>query len=245
MQSTPTLKDTDPHDVFAIEIAAGRACRKGAADGPRTGRRRYAAGRTRRRCKSRQHAAGSSRASDFGRRAKPAGRTDVSAADAREIPLENIRPGEINVSGLKLPGATADGQMGEARGHGAIGPVRRHGRSRLAALWRSGHGDGRRVGAAFRAGCIALGTKPAVAEQPGAPAAESRRNRSGRRATAGSGCGGANAARARRYVLRPHLPRRSTQLQSMAQDLATMGQQVEELKTTIAQLKASPGPNGA
>ena len=34
-------------------------------------------------------------------------------------------------------------------------------------------------------------------------------------------------------------------MQSMAQDLATMGQQVEELKATIAQLKAEPGPNGA
>ena len=63
MQSTPTLKDTDPHDVFAIESLLHAHAEKApplahdpaAAGGPR-------------------------RATDFSRRANLAGRTDVSCA---------------------------------------------------------------------------------------------------------------------------------------------------------------------
>ena len=98
MQSTPTLKDTDPHDVFAIEslLAAHAEKAPPLAHDPAT----------------------PSVAPQIHVAAKP--QVDVAppisvsapipqveptfrAPDVRDIPVENVRPSEIKVDGLKPP----------------------------------------------------------------------------------------------------------------------------------------------
>ena len=160
MQSTPTLKDTDPHDVFAIETLLHAHAEKAPplAHDPAA--------------PSASGAGGPRCAPDFGRRAFPAGRTDVSRPRCARYPAREYQAKRDQGGWSQASRRTANGQMDETRDHGAARPVRRHGCRRLAALWRSGHGDGLRVGAALRAGCIAFGSKPAVAEQPSAPAVE-------------------------------------------------------------------------
>ena len=116
-----------------------------------------------------------------------------------------------------------------------------------AAAWQH-YGDQAKAMAAewappFVLAALPSATRPAVAEQPSAPATEAAATD---QAAAQPAAAAAPAQpEPRRHRRGRSFQRNRAQLQSMAQDLATMGQQVEELKTTIAQLKARPGPNGA
>ena len=85
-------------------------------------------------------------------------------------------------------------------------------------------------------------TRPAAAEQPAAPAVDAA---APDQAAAQQPAQAATPEQAAPTVIAAAAPAESGQLQSMAQDLAAMGKQVEELKATIAQLKARPGADGA
>ena len=157
MQSTPTLKDTDPHDVFAIETLLHAHAEKAPplAHDPAAPP-----------AAPQVHVAPPISVGAPIPQVEPTFRDP----DVRDIQVENVRPSEIKVDGLKPLGEQPMSKWVEARDHGAARPVRRHGCRRLAALWRSGQGDGRRVGAALRAGCIAFGNQACrrgAAERPG------------------------------------------------------------------------------
>ena len=223
MQSTPTPKDTDPHDVFAIETLLHAHAEKApplAHDPPHPPAPQV-------------HIAPQISVSAPIPQIEPTFRDP----DVRDIQVENVRPSEIKVDGLKPPGERPMGKWTKRVIMAAARPVRRHGCRRLAALWRSGQGDGRRVGAALRAGCIAFGN------QTCRPRATERVRHRGRRN--GSGCRATGDSSRTRLSPNPPPPprllfqRSRAQLQSMAQDLAAMNQQVQELKATIAQLRAS------
>ena len=124
MQSTPTLKDTDPHDVFAIETLLHAHAEKAPplAHDP-------AAPPRRRKCTSRRRF----------RSGAPIPQVEPTfrATDMRDIQVENVRPTRSRWMTSSLSANGLARQMDEARGHGAARPVRRHRRRRLAALWRS------------------------------------------------------------------------------------------------------------
>ena len=248
MQSTPTLKDTDPHDVFAIESLLAAHAEKAPPLAHEPAAFPVA---------PQVHLAANPQVQVA---AKPqvqgAGQPQVQVAppisvgapnpqleppfpspDARDIPLEHIRPGEINVSGLKLPGERPTAKWVKRVVMALLGLCG----ALAAAAWQH-YGEQATAMAAewappFVLAALPSAAKPAIAEQPSAPTAE----------TAASNQGDVQPPAA--VAAAPTQPEpvttaaapaaEPTQLQSMARDLATMGQQVEELKTTIAQLRAS------
>lgn len=226
MQSTPTLKDTDPHDVFAIEsLLAAHAVKSPPV----------------------AHEPAAFPVAPQVQVAPPisVGAPNLQveppfpASDALDIPLETIRPGVINVSGLKLPGEQPTAKWVKRVVLALLGLCG----ALAAAAWQH-YGDQATAMAAewappFVLAALPSAAKPAMAEQPSAPTAE----------TAASNQAAVQQPEA--VAAPPTQPEpaitaavvapaaESTQLQSMARDLAAMGQQVEELKTTIAQLRAS------
>ncbi|MEH2547116.1 chemotaxis protein histidine kinase CheA [Bradyrhizobium sp. AZCC 2262] len=226
MQSTPTLKDTDPHDVFAIEslLAAHAEKTPPLAHDPAAPS-----------VAPQVHVAPPISASA----AIPQLEPTFGAPDVGDIQVENVRPGEIKVDGLKPLGEPATAKWVKRVVMGLLGLCG----AMAAAAWQH-YGDQAKAVAAewappFVLAALPSTTTPPVAEQPNAPANEA--------ATTDPAVAQPAAAAA------PTQPEpvvatataaaapsaESTQVQSMAQDLATMGQQVEELKATIAQLKAS------
>ena len=215
MQST--LKDTDPHDVFAIETLLHAHAEK--APPP---------------------------AHDPA--APPAAPqvhvTPISAGApipqveptfrASDVQIENIGPSEIKVDGLKPLGEPPMAKWTKRVIMALLGLCG----AMAAAAWQH-YGDHAKAMAAEWAPPFVLAAlssdKAAVAEQPNAPAVQTA---------------AVDPAAAQPAATTPAQPEpaavpvttasaESTQLQSMAQDLATMGQQVEDLKATIAQLKTS------
>jgi hypothetical protein len=234
MQSTPTLKDTDPHDVFAIESLLAAHAEKALplaqepAAFPVAPQVQVAA-------KPQVQVAPPISVGAPNLQVEP----PFPASDAGDIPLENIRPGEINVSGLKLPGEQPAAKWMKRVVLALLGLCG----ALAAAAWQH-YGDQATAMAAewappFVVAALPSATKSAMAEQPSAPTAETAASTQAAvqqpeaAAAPPTQPEPATTAAAVAPAVEP------TQLQSMARDLATMGQQVEELKTTIAQLRAS------
>jgi hypothetical protein len=218
MQSTPTLKDTDPHDVFAIESLLHAHAEKAPplvhdAAAPQV------------------HIAPRISVSAPIPQIEPTFRDP----DLRDLQVENVRPSEIKVGGLKHPGERPMGKWAKRVTMALLGLCG----AMAAAAWQH-YGDQARAMAAewappFVLAALPSATRPAVPEQPSAPATDATATdqAAAQPATAAAPAQGETAATS---AVAPSAE--SAQLQSMAQDLAAMSQQVQELKTTIAQLKA-------
>ena len=158
MQSTPTLKDTDPHDVFAIETLLHAHAEKApplAHDPAATG------------------AASPHRAPQISVSAPiPQIEPTFRDPDVRDIQVENVRPSEIKVDGLKPPGERPMGKWAKRVIMALLGLCG----AMAAAAWQH-YGDQAKAMAAewappFVLAALPSATRPAVAEQPSAPATE-------------------------------------------------------------------------
>jgi hypothetical protein len=227
MQSTPTLKDTDPHDVFAIEslLAAHAEKTPPLAHDPAAPS-----------VAPQVHVAPPISASA----AIPQLEPTFGAPDAGDIQVENVRPGEIKVDGLKPLGEPATAKWVKRVVMGLLGLCG----AMAAAAWQH-YGDQAKAVAAewappFVLAALPSATTPPVAEQPSAPATGAATTDQAVAQPAAAAAPAQPEPAATTATAAAAAPSaESTQVQSMAQDLATMGQQVEELKATIAQLKAS------
>jgi chemotaxis protein histidine kinase CheA len=220
MQSTPTLKDTDPHDVFAIETLLHAHAEKV----PSLALDPAAAPQV--------HIAPQISVSAPIPQIEPTFRDP----DVRDIQVENVRPSEIKVDGLKPLGAQPMSKWVKRVIMALLGLCG----AMAAAAWQQ-YGDQAKAMAAewappFVLAALPSATRPAVPEQPSASATEAAATdqAAAQPATAAAPAQPEPAATA---AVAP--PAESAQLQSMAQDLAAMSQQVQELKTTVAQLRAS------
>ena len=223
MQSTPTLKDTDPHDVFAIEslLAAHAEKAPPLAHDPAAPS-----------VAPQVHVAPPISGSAPIPQVEPTFRTP-GVCDTQ---VESVRPSEIKVDGLKPLGEPATTKWAKRAIMGLLGLCG----AIAAAAWQH-YGDQAKAVAAewtppFVLAALPSATRPATAEQPSAPATEAAATdqAAAQPATAAAPAQPEPAATA---AVAP--PAESAQLQSMAQDLAAMNQQVQELKTTVAQLRAS------
>jgi hypothetical protein len=223
MQSMKTLKEADPHDVFAIEtILAARGDRAPPLAHDAVG-----------------HPGGPQGAPEISI-GVPAAQIEPAfhAADVSDIPIE------IKIDGVKSLGERPSAKWARRVVMALLGLAG----ATAAAAWQH-YGDQAKAMAVewappFVIAALAPAEKPAAAEQPNAtavraadqaapadqPAAQLVQPAAQPVATAQPEQAAAPATTA---------PAESTQLQSMARDLAAMSQQVEELKASIAQLRAS------
>jgi hypothetical protein len=217
MQSTPTLKDTDPHDVFAIETLLHAHAEKA----PPLAYDPAAAPQV--------HVTPPISAGAPIPQVEPTFRDP----DVRDIQIENVRPSEIKVDGLKPPGERPMGKWAKRLIMALLGLSG----AMAAAAWQH-YGDQAKAMAAewappFVLAALPSATRPAVPEQP-ATEATATDQAATQPAAAAAPTQPEPAATAAVAPLTE-----SAQLQSMAQDLVAMSQQVQELKTTVAQLRAS------
>jgi chemotaxis protein histidine kinase CheA len=228
MQSTPTLKDTDPHDVFEIESLLHAHAEKAPplAHDPAAPP-----------AAPEVHVVPPISAGAPVPQVEPTFRDP----DVRDIQLENIRPSEIKVDGLKPPGAQPTSKWVKRMVMALLGLCG----ATAAAAWQH-YGDQATAMASewappFVLAALPSAAKPFVAEQPSTPATEAAATEQAAAQSAPPVAQSAapvqSESAATTAAAAPSAE--SPQLQSMARDLATMNQQVEELKATIAQLKAS------
>jgi hypothetical protein len=215
MQSTLTMKDTDPHDIFLIEPEIVRAlrARKASTDLSHDATNAPAAPQA--------HAAPDVSAGAAMPRVEPTFR----AAATDDIKISNER---IAASGDR-PAMGRSTKRAVMVLFALISAI-------AAAAWQH-YGDTAKAVIANHAPSFVLAwsapaEKPVAAEQPSAPVAQAA---AAEQATTqptspaqDQDPGAATAAS----------PSESTQLESMASDLAGMGQQIEQLKASIAQLRA-------
>ncbi|MEH2528029.1 MULTISPECIES: hypothetical protein [unclassified Bradyrhizobium] len=240
MQS-PTLKDTDPHDVFAIETLLAAHAEKAPplahdpAAHPAAPPVDVAAGpQTQPAAAPQIHVAPAISVAPT-----PQVEPTFRAPDVRDIRIENVRPSEIKVDGLKPLGERPTAKWVKRIVMALLGLCG----AMAAAAWQH-YGDHAKAMAAEWTPPFVLAAlssdKPAIAEQPNAPAVQAAAAdpAAAQQPVAAAPTQPEPAATA--AVAPSAAPSaESAQLQSMTQDLAAMGQQVEELKATIAQLKAS------
>ncbi|MGY2907251.1 hypothetical protein [Bradyrhizobium sp. URHC0002] len=225
MQTTPTLKDTDPHDVFAIETLLHAHAEKV----PPLAHDPAAAPQV--------HVAPQISAPQISVSAPiPQIEPTFRDPDARDIHVENVSPSEIKVEGLRPPGEQSMGKWTKRVIMALLGLCG----AMAAAAWQH-YGDQAKAMAAewappFVLAALPSATKPAVPEQPIAPATEAT---AADQADAQPAAASAPAQPEPAATAAAAPSAESAQLQSMAQDLAAMNQQVQELKTTVAQLRAS------
>jgi hypothetical protein len=248
MQSTPTLKDTDPHDVFAIESLLAAHAEKAPplahepAAFPVAPQVQVAANpQVQVAAKPQVQGAGQPQVQVAPPISVGAPNPQVEPAfpDASDIPLENIRPGEINMSGLRLPGERPTAKWVKRVVMALLGLCG----ALAAAAWQH-YGEQATAMAAewtppFVLAALPSAAKPAIAEQPSAPTAETAASNQAAAQQPAAVAAAPTQPEPATTVAAAAPAAESTQLQSMARDLTTMGQQVEELKTTIAQLRAS------
>lgn len=225
MQSKP-MKETDPHDVFAIESLLHAHAEKTPA--PAHDPAAVAAAPP-------VHVAPPI---SVGAHVEPPPfEPAFNASDARDIPVENARSSEIKVDGLKPASAQPTSKLAKR----VVMAVLALSAATAAAGWHQ-YGDQAKAMAAewappFVLAALPSAARPAAAEQPSAPVAEAG---TPDQVAAPQPVAAAAADQPAPAAVAAASPAaEANQLQSMAQDLAAMGQQVEELKATIAQLKAS------
>ena len=182
MQSTPTLKDTDPHDVFAIESLLHAHAEKAPPLAHDPAAPSVA---------PQVHVIPQISVTAPISQLEPT----FHAPDMRDIQVENVRPSEIKVDGLKPPGERPMSKWVKRAIMALLGLCG----AMAAAGWQH-YGDQAKAMAAewappFVLAALPSATRPAVPEQPSAPASRGHRNGSGRRATGGnSGTGSARTA---------------------------------------------------
>jgi hypothetical protein len=226
MQSMPPLKETDPHDVFAIESLLHAHAEKAPplAHDPAAPS-----------AAPQVHVAPLISVGAATPQIEPTFRDP----DVHDIQVENVRPSEIKVDGLKPLGAQPMSKWSKRVIMALLGLCG----ATAAAAWQH-YGDQATAMAAewappFVLAALPSASRPAVAEQPSAPATEAATTDQTAEQPAAAAAPAQPAPAAPTATAAAAPSAESTQMQSMAQDLATMGQQVEELKSTIAQLKAS------
>ena len=230
MQSMKTLKEADPHDVFAIEtILAARGDRAPPLAHDSVG-----------------HPGGPQRAPEISigvsaAQIEPA----FNAADVSDIPIEIIRPDEIKIDGIKVLGERPTAKWVRRVVMAVLGLVG----ATAAAAWQH-YGDQAKAMAVewappFVIAALAPTEKPAT-EQPNVTAVRAAAadqaaptDQPAAQLVQPAAQPVATAQPEQAAVPATATPAESTQLQSMARDLAAMSQQVEELKASIAQLRAS------
>ncbi len=222
MQSTST-KQTDPHDVFAIETLLAAHAEKSPppAHDPRPAAVPSQV----------QVATPISLSAPI-----PQVEPPLRAPDARDIPADNVRSSEIKVDGLKPVGAQPMSKWVKRVMMAALALLG----ATAAAGWQQ-YGDQAKAMAVewtppFVLAALPSATGSVAAEQPSASAVQAN---TADQLPAQQPAAAATDQPAPAAVAAAPPAAESSQLQSMAQDLAAMGQQVEELKATIAQLKAS------
>jgi hypothetical protein len=229
MQSKPTLKDTDPHDIFAIETLLHAHAEKAPplAHDPAAPS-----------AAPQVHVAPPISVGAPTPQVEPTFRApDLRDIQVENVTAENVRPSEIKVDGLKPPGERPMGKWAKRLILGLLGLCG----AMAAAAWQQ-YGDQAKAMAAewappFVLAALPSATKPAVTEQPSAPAVAAASDQATPPQPAAAAPASAQPEPTATATAAPSAE--SAQLQSMARDLTTMGQQVEELKTTIAQLRAS------
>ena len=215
MQSTLTLKDADPHDIFLIEPEIVRALRASKASSDLAHDAKTAPS-------AQQAEVAPSVAPDIAPgMALPRVEPSFRAAAVDDIKVANER--------IKLPADRP--AMGKLTKRVAMGLFALASAS-AAAAWQH-YGDTAKAAIADHVPPFVLAwsqpaEKPAAAEQPGAPAVEA----------AAADQGTAQPAQAAEPVVSAAAPDTTPSLQTMSRDLASMGQQIEQLKASIAQLKA-------
>src|SRR6266540_3007348 len=165
MQSKPTLKDTDPHDVFAIEtlLAAHAEKTPHAEKAPPLAHDPATAPAA-----PQIHVAPPISLGAPTPQVEPT----FPAPDARDVQIENVRPSEIKVDGLKLPGERPTAKWVKRVIMALLGLCG----ATAAAAWQH-YGDQATAMATewappFVLAALPSATRPATAEQPSAPAAE-------------------------------------------------------------------------
>lgn len=241
MQSTPNLRDTDPHDVFVMEPDVSLAARADKApldllydvlSHPSAPQQPDPELRI---------------APDFSA-VGPAPSADAAArgivADdipVNDISLNDIRPGDTEIGAH--PPATSKFARGAVMSLFALGSAM------AAAAWQHYGDDAKamveRYTPPFSLASFASTEKPATSQQPVAAAVQASAANQAAAQPAPSADNAApvtaNAAPATANAAPPTAasPDQSQVIQSMARDLASMGQQISELKASIEQLKAS------
>jgi len=223
MQSMKTLKEADPHDVFAIEtILAARGDRAPPLAHDAVG-----------------HPGGPQGAPEISI-GVPAAQIEPAfhAAGVSDIPIENIRPDEIKIDGIKGLGERPPAKWVRRVVMALLGLAG----ATAAAAWQH-YGDQAKAMAVewappFVIAALAPAEKPAAAEQPNVTAVRAAAADQTAPTDQPAAQPVATAQPEQAAAPATATPAESTQLQSMARDLAAMSQQVEELKASIAQLKA-------
>ena len=233
MQSMPNLKHTDPHDVFAIESLLHAHAEKmpHAEKAPPLAHDPAAPAAA-----PPVHVAPPISVGAPGPQVEPT----FSAPAVRDLKVhdtaDNAGAGEIKVDALKAlddPPTARWVKRAFMALLGLVGAV-------AAAGWQHYGDDATAMAAEWTPSFVLAalpGAKPAVAEQPGTPAAEVAATDQPAQSSPAAATAPAQPEQA--AAAAPAPAAEPAQLQSMAHDLAAMGQQIEELKATIAQLKAS------
>jgi len=227
MQSTP-MKETDRQDVLAIETLLAAHAEKAP---PLVHDQAVAS------AAPPVHVAPPISAGAPGPLVEP----PLRAPDARDIAVEveNARSSEIKVDGLRPADAQPMSKWARRVTMAVLALVG----ATTAAAWQQ-YGDQAKAMAAEWAPPFVLAALPssagsAAAEQPSASAVQAN---AAEQVPAPQPAAATAADQPPPAVIAATPPAAEpSQLQSMAHDLAAMGQQVEELKATIAQLKASQG----
>jgi hypothetical protein len=220
MQSTPNLRDTDPHDVFVIEPNVSLAARADKApldllDDVLSHPSDPAPVRPDPELRI---------APDFTASAAAPALDAAALAD----PIDDIKLGDTEISAHQP--ATSKLVRGAVMSLFALGSAM------AAAAWQHYGDDAKammaRYAPPFSIASLASTDKPATSEQPAAAVAQAP---AASQAMAQPAPPADNAA----AVTAAASPDQTQVMQSMARDLASMGQQINELKATVEQLKAS------
>jgi hypothetical protein len=227
MQSTPNLRDTDPHDMFVIEPDVSLAARADKApldllydvlSHPSAQRPSGPEVRI---------------APDFSASAAVPSVDAAPRATVADDPVNDIRLNDIRLGDTEI-GAHQPANSKLARG--AVMSLFALGSAIVAAGWQHYGDDAKAMMARytppFSLASFASTEKPATSEQPAAAAVQA--SVANQAATQPAPPADSTAP-----VTATASPDQAQVIQSMARDLASMGQQISELKASIEQIKAS------